>query len=680
MPANELERWFAALRQQLAASRQRQLVVLSGSLDWCDGAFARLRQGDDRWLMFSDRDLGGERVALAKAATRLGGEADRIALDLFRGFNPDLLCIAAGMVNAGGVLLLLAPTAAHWEPREDRFAVWQDGKLSPAPRFLDYFLGAVEREPVIGLVLEAQRVLPSLPRLESLSPTPIEAGETAAQRRVLAELDDWLRREESGVALISADRGRGKSTTLGLLIRRLRRDSGRRVLLCAASRRVAAQALAIADGIEFMPPDRLLAEYPAADPLVIDEAAMIPQSMLRLLCRRYARLVIASTSGGYEGTGRGFRLRFVDGLPSARRLDLELSEPVRWCAGDRLEAWINRVLLLDESTASRAAAFDPAPPDYDCFAVKDGGAPNELLLEVYRLLNSAHYRTRPSDLRMLFENPDLELVVARERGAVVGAAMLNLEGGLANGLCAQIHLGRRRPRGHLLAQMVTAQAGLQGFASWRGLRVQRIAVAEACRRRGIGRELLARAAGIARARGLHWLGASFAIEPGAAAFWRQGGFELVHVSYAAGKSSGNHSLAVLAAIDARLEPAIARLGDRIRRRLPTWMTRFLQDLDADSTIALLRYSRFRRAPAAADLAEVRAFAHGHRDFESVFASLQPWVMTAIARSSGAVDRLLVEKGVQNRDWSQLEREAGAGGRRSLERRLRALVADLDKAC
>ena len=680
MPANELERWFAELRRQLAASRQRQLVVLRGSPAWCDDAFARLRRDAGGWLLFSDREFDGERVALAKAATRLGGEADRVALDLFHGFDPDLLCVASGLVRAGGVLLLLVPAADHWIARDDRFALWQNGARSAAPRFLEYFLAALAAEPDLGLMLEENRELPGLPRLEPLAPTPIEAGATAAQRRALAGIEDWLRRGETGVVLLSAARGRGKSTALGLLARRLREAGGQRVLLCAASRRVAARALEIAAGVDYLPPDRLLAEYPDADPLLVDEAAMIPQSLLRRLYRRYPRLVMATTSDGYEGTGRGFRLRFIAGLPTARRLEFDLPEPVRWCAGDRLEAWLDRVLLLDGGAAPAVTQCDAASLEYARFAVRDAPAPTELLTEVYRLLSSAHYRTRPSDLRMLMENPDLELIVARSRGTLVGAALLNAEGGLEAGLVEQIYLGRRRPRGHLLAQMLTAQAGFEGFAGWRGLRVQRIAVAEGCRRRGIGRALLAQADQLARSRGLHWLGASFALEPGAAAFWRSLGFALVHVSYAAGKSSGDHSLAVLAALDPCLEPVIAQLDARIQRHLPTWMTQFLRELDSDAAVAQQRYGDYRAAVDETDLAEIRAFAHGHRGFDSAFASLQPWVMAAVARATTPVDGLLIEKAVQNRPWSQLEREAGAAGRRALERRLRRLVAELDKAC
>ena len=146
--------------------------------------------------------------------------------------------------------------------------------------------------------------------------------------------------------------------------------------------------------------------------------------------------------------------------------------------------------------------------------VEDPGAADfrESLWQVYRLLSAAHYRTRPSDLRMLMENPDLLLVVARCGQRIVGAVLLNREGGLDARLGKQIFLGRRRPRGHLLAQMLTAQAGIADFAEYRGLRVQRIAVSEDCRRRGLGTCLLERALEIAAGSELDYLGASFALD------------------------------------------------------------------------------------------------------------------------------------------------------------------------
>jgi tRNA(Met) cytidine acetyltransferase len=313
--------------------------------------------------------------------------------------------------------------------------------------------------------------------------------------------------------------------------------------------------------------------------------------------------------------------------------------------------------------------------------VEDPGSPRRraLLREVYALLCSAHYRTRPSDLRMLMENPDLMLVVARLKSRVIGVALLNSEGGFDDALSEAVFLGQRRPRGHLLAQMLTAQAGCRGFAAYRGLRVQRIAVAPAYRRQGLGSRLIERAARHAREQGFDYLGASFALDPRSANFWRHANCALAHVSYAPGKSSGDHSVAVLRPIRAGMDAELARLQQRLRQQLPTWMTQFLQDLDADQVAALLRLADFRVAAGELERDEIEAFTAGNRGFELCFASLQKYVMNRIAQSAVDPDRLLVEKAVQNRAWERLHRASGSDGRKHLQRRLRALVEALTEA-
>ena len=50
------------------------------------------------------------------------------------------------------------------------------------------------------------------------------------------------------------------------------------------------------------------------------------------------------------------------------------------------------------------------------------------------------------------------------------------------------------------------------------------------------------------------------------------------------------------------------------------------------------------------------------------------------KGAAVIDSLLVEKAVQNRNWDLLERESGAEGRKSLQKRLRGLVDGLLKAC
>ena len=679
MPAIDINSWMTSLLDQLQCSRQRQLVALQGPRSWCDAQFEKLFAADTSMLVLSNRELVESAVSFSAADSCLGSESSLVLLDLFEGFNPDVLCIAAGLVQAGGVLIILSPPFEEWDMRTDRYACWQDQSRSRQAFFAEYFFSALEADAETGILLTPGNESGPMSPLPALTPTPIEQGMTAEQDRCLQRIEQWLSSGQSGIALINADRGRGKSTCLGLLLKRL--QSYLRVVVTANSRQTAAQLLRLVPDAEFIAPDRLLLSCLAADLVIIDEAAMLPLSMLRQLHRLYPRLVMATTSGGYEGTGRGFMLRFVAQMEAARLMQLDLETPVRWCQGDRLEAWLNRTLLLDSEPSVDGLVAKPSASCELLLLENPGDAEHlPLLKQVYRLMNTAHYRSRPSDLRMLMENPDLVLIVARSGELVVGAVLLNIEGGLDEALCEEIFLGRRRPRGHLLAQMLTAQAGIKNFAKYRGIRIQRIAVAEACRRQGLGTRLLARARLFGQQNSFAYLGASFALDPTTAGFWQQAQFTLVHVSYGRGKSSGEHSIAVLHRLEAELDADMRQMQQRIQQQLPTWMTQFLQTMDAAQVAALLRFAGFDVALNDFEQREIEAFARGNKGFELCFVGLQKFVMSCIARSCDVTGTLLIEKAIQNRNWELLERESGTEGRKQLQKRLRSQVEALRKDC
>ena len=678
MPANAITGWIDNLLEDLQTSRQRRIVVLHGTPAWCDDELEALLDSRPDALLISDRYPAPRAIPFAKAEACLGSETSLLLLDLFDGFNPDVLCIAAGLVRSGGVLLLLAPPTAQWDIEVDRYACWQDEQRSARARFVEYFFAALTRAPEVGATLSADAVPTTLPALPQLQVTPLIDGMTPDQAALLARLEPWLQSRSSGIALLVAARGRGKSHCLGLLADR--QQAPGKVLVTARSRQAAKLLLEQAPRAEFFAPDRLLHEAPPARLLLVDEAAAIPLSLLRRLIRRYPLAVVATTSGGYEGTGRGFLLRFANDLREVPdTLDLKLVDPVRWCRGDRLEEWLDRPLIPDSDGESTDLPVTVENCEFRLLE-QASEADEQLLIETYRLLVSAHYRTRPSDLRMLMENPDLGLVIALHGQRVIGALLLNREGGFDSELCAAVFLGHRRPRGHLLAQMLTSQAGMREFATLRGLRVLRIAVAEASRRRGIGARLIDRALQYARDRSFAWLGASFALDPLSAGFWRRSGFRLVHIGFARGKSSGEHSVAVLRPCDDSAKRSTARMQRRIGEQLPVWLTQFLQDMDSMQVTALLRLADFDTAIGELERDDIEAFASGNRGFELCFASLQKYVMKRIAQGDISPARLLVEKAVQNRAWEHIEREAGDEGRRQLLRRLRGLVEALGKPC
>ncbi len=683
---DEIMIWLQALSEQLQDAHQRIVLSIQGDQNWCRELFLAVQLVHTDALVISDRELGNKPVSYARVETLLGSESSVVVVDLFDGLNPDVLCIASGLVRCGGLLILLSPRLQNWGTINDRYGVWQDNAVSRHPVFVEYIFDSLIHESSGGITLVQGQALPPISRLPRAQPTPLISGKTAEQSAILTEIDDWLGDAKQSIALITADRGRGKSACLGFILSDLILNRQSSVLVTAPSRQSAAILLLQAKlqsesdlEVDFVAPDRLIAEQESADLLIIDEAAMLPYPMLQQLCRQYPKVVMATTTGGYEGTGQGFLLRFVARLPDEQQRRLKLSLPVRWASGDLLETWLQSTMLL--KPVPGFIPMDASRRKLCKFRVLDGtelSGDLVLLEKIYSLMASAHYRTRPSDLRMLMENPHLLVVLAEVESDLIGVALLNHEGGLDKDLCEQVHLGLRRPRGHLLAQMITAQAGDEYFASYRGLRVQRIAVLEPWRRSGVGRELIETATRHARVQGLDYIGASFALDSESAAFWNCCRFSLVHIGFGLGKSSGNHSVAVLRSLDQALDSHIIQLQDRIQKYLPVWLCQFLQSMDAANVVALLNYCRFDSIMSKMDLAEVRAFACGHKGFELCFGSLQRFVMAKIASLTGdaEIHPWLIEKAVQNRHWNRLDNYPVVAGRKAAQQKLRDLIKSL----
>ncbi|MFT5398863.1 MAG: tRNA(Met) cytidine acetyltransferase [Planctomycetota bacterium] len=679
----DIDRWMSQLSAQLEQSQQRQLVSIQGTKKYCDDLISQLDLSAESTRVFSNRAICSQAVLFSAADTTLGSECQLVIVDLFTGLNADVFCIASGLLAAGGVLILISPGIEEWVNDDDRYAQWQDGSRSAYPVFVDYFLSAIKNDPLVGIVIDAGSTMTAMPSLPELHRTPVVNDCTTEQSKTLQALQQWFDYSVAGTALISADRGRGKSTCLGMFAGQLQNQFQHKgdfnIVVTSASRKSVAQLLAVAGQVSYRSADELILSAVDADLVIVDEAAMLPQSMLRQICRIFPKVAMATTLGGYEGTGQGFLLRFVADHSAEALLHLSLLDPVRWCKGDLLEQWINQTLLMDE--VSKALPPETLSDKNWTITVHQQLSQRErqlLVCRVYRLLSDAHYRTRPSDLRMMMENPDLVMITAQQDDEIIAAALLNLEGGFEHQLSDDVFMGKRRPRGHLLAQMITAQAAYRGFACYRGLRVQRVAVQENRRRQGLGSQLIEQAVKFARQKKLDYIGASFAFNHHNAAFWRQLKFDLVHISYAAGKSSGLHSVAVIQPLNEALSEVKGQLIKRFNFQLTTWMTQFLKEMNAPDVVALLRYSGFCNNEEARCKTEIDAFTLGNRGFELCFACLQAHVMGKIASSTGDIDPLLIEKAVQNRHWQMIPRGDGSEGRKQLQLRLRGLVADLTK--
>lgn len=712
----ELEEFTSALIAACRASYQRRVVVLAGERDWClrqtETLLARSPLPAIAWLgSRSFAEIAPRRATCGRPT--LGGEVDALVVDAWDGFDPDACAASIGAVRGGGLVLLLAPALADWpdyaDPAADRIAAYPRTRGQLTGRYLRRLVRII-RSSKDALLLEPRTRLPKLasPPISSLNASAKGAHElpTPDQLRAIAAIERCARGHRRRPVVLTSDRGRGKSAALGIAAARLLGGDLKRIIVTAPSLQSAATLfrharilLPHAHGgrghistdnrmLEFMAPDALLSGAPPADLLLVDEAAAIPTPVLNRLLGRYARIVFASTVHGYEGAGRGFALRFRQILdqktPGWRAHWLET--PIRWASDDPAERFVFQALLLNAQPAPPAALASATagrcqiePLERDRLVSDE-----RTLSELFGLLVLAHYRTTPGDLRHLLDAPEVSVWVLRHCGHVAAAALLVDEGGFPAKLAEAIWLGKRRPRGHLVAQSLAAHAGLAQAPRLAGRRVLRIAVHPACQRRGLGTRLLSQLFTEARGDGIDYVSAAFGATEELVHFWARLGLRLVRVGNHREASSGNHSAIMLRP----LSEAGKRLADsaraRFAERFANLLSEPLRDLEPALALRLLHHlgARDTPAPAIDDWDDLLAFGFGRRQYADSLVALErlsryaltnPRLTALLSRSEQCV---LLARTLQKHEWATLAVYCNAPGRRQVEALLRAVVRRL----
>ncbi|GAA3907315.1 GNAT family N-acetyltransferase [Halomonas cibimaris] len=549
----------------------------------------------------------------AKARTRLGQEHELVVVDVAAGLDPNALGALGGTLTAGGLLVLITPEGFGRAPDADyrRIAdypyAWQDLSahyLARLARLLADDAGVLSW-PADGAVPS----VPALARTAARSRMPQDAAcITDDQARAVARLERLKRRRP---LVITADRGRGKSAALGIACARWLKRGVARIVVTAPRPDAAAALFAHAAGeagasresparltlesggvLEFIAPDALSAAVQAGtlggdgSYLVVDEAAAIPPALLGEWLTAFPRIAFATTVHGYEGSGRGFALRF------RARLDrqtpgwqaLTLATPVRFAPNDPLEATLNRLLLLKAGVTDTPGAGKPKVR----WLKRRVLARSEAALEaLFGLLVQSHYRTAPDDVRQLLDGPATRIGVLGEERTPAGVVVLREEGGFDAELAEQVAQGVRRPQGHLLAQSLAAHAGSRAALTARWQRITRVAVHPHCRRRGAGLELLNAAEQAARKSRADLVGATFGADAELVAFWQAAGFTPLRLGIAKDTATGEHALMVARALTPRGEAVIGSLNRRLARELPGLLAFELGGLSAGVLVPLL---------------------------------------------------------------------------------------------
>ncbi|UXI03326.1 tRNA(Met) cytidine acetyltransferase TmcA [Photobacterium sp. TY1-4] len=677
----------SALIERAKQANIRYLVTVQGEWAWCEQQARHLAQPFPRVLWAGDHapeNMQG--LAQKKARQWLGQECDCLIFNGYDSISADALGALSGTVAGGGLLLLLLPP---------------DGETASAPPSRQRLFNLIDAPGVIGL--KQGHPLPLLPG--NVLPAPIYQDPefgclTAEQTDAVHAIRRVVLGHRKRPLVLTADRGRGKSAALGIAAASLMRERSLRIVVTAPSFacaetlfRHAAAGLGQAESsqkqlsflhstIEFIAPDALLDDGAAVDFLIVDEAAAIPAPLLQAFLNRFRRIAFASTVHGYEGTGRGFAIKFRQQLdriaPQWRAM--KLSTPIRWAAGDPLESWMFKALLLDAEYPQFTLPLK-SPVQYRTVSAAELLNHESYLSALFGLLVNAHYQTSPSDLTQILDDPDVQVIVAEAAQQLVGCVLLASEGGFSATLAQQVMLGQRRPRGHLLAQSVAAHLGLDVGAQQRCARIMRIAVHPDCQQQGIGSGLLAYCRAWGQTQSLDYLGTSFGLVPELLSFWQQAGYRPVRLGISKDAASGAHSMLMVLPLSTEAQTWCESASDIFADNFNAQRVEQFRSLNTTLFCQLyqnLLVSQPTRLPGltAVHRHQLQIYAEGGLGYDLIVAALERWLVAQLAQATviEPVLQMAVAKILQRQSWEQVVKEFGYAGKQQADAALRQLVA------
>ncbi|MBL6714871.1 MAG: tRNA(Met) cytidine acetyltransferase [Pseudomonadales bacterium] len=525
--------WHAPFQDALSAAQTRRHRVLLINL----GGVSQVELEKTLWPR---AEVRAEVLASSAALLpeRLGQESLGLSLSGQERDFPTRLPALAGTLPGGAILAL------HLlDPKPTPFLRWLTERLTPWA----YVLRAGEDG---AQLTPPERLGPALTETEPLA------------RDVLAtRLSRALTGRPRRPAVLIGARGRGKSSLLGEVAAKL--TVGDELVVTGphpnATKQLRKTAKAGGRNLTHQPPDWLLSQPTPPKQLLIDEAAGLPLPTLLALLEQVPRVVVASTTEGYEGTGQALRHKFLTSLRARwpEATVWTLTTPLRFGHGDPLEA------ALDDAYGASPTAPESWRPTSGVTRLK-ADAPAEALATLYQGLREGHYRARPEDLARLFNDPALERWCLGGEGKVQGAMLLKPEGGLPRRLAEAVRRGDRRPGGHHGASIICAQLGRTEGLTLRSLRVARLAVAANARRQGAGLGLLAAARESALAQGQDFLSVSFGATAELLRFWRAGGFRLLRLGHQPRPGSGSPAVLLIAPLSPAAGQMVHGLGPRVR--------------------------------------------------------------------------------------------------------------------
>ncbi len=679
MNCADFSAWLKKLQDRLTQSQHRQLVVLSGSDAWATSllkAIPSFEQTDSNnpWVIYDDEGLFTpseyQAIVTHKKTTKknyqhcLGSQFDYVLFNAEH-FNIDAFAALSGTLSAGGVFFLYWPYSLT------------TSELVENHPFLARFSQLIHQDSAVCVISQTskQKSLPqiatAIKTVESSNVEPnnveLELG-CKTQEQVLAvkAIEKVLTGHSKRPLILTADRGRGKSSALAIACAELLKNAKQalNIVICAPHPQALAiffQQLSVSlpqanihglkadfchqnlpnqplSNITFVAIDSLLTEKPTANLVLIDEAAAFPVYLLEQVLAAYNRLVFATTLHGYEGAGRGFTLKFqqilADKCPQWR--GLHINQAIRWADNDPLEEFTFNSCLLNARLTDIATENEKINQQLLTFQThsKESLIADEgKLAQLFAVLVTAHYQTTPSDLQLMLDNQLLDVVSLSYKNTIVAVALLMHEGHCEQALVDGIWQGKRRLKNQFLPQSLMSHCGYDKAFDYSYLRIMRIAVHPSVQQQGIGQLFLTQISDYAKQQQIDFLGTSFGANATLLQFWLRANFNLARVGFTKDQASGEHSALLIKPLSAKVASIQEQLTKEFYRSFPYLLSDEYQHLALSLVQTILRHAP--KATLASltvfDQQNIIAFIKKQRLYSSCVYSLHLWLLQHVSQ-------------------------------------------------
>ncbi|WP_019277405.1 tRNA(Met) cytidine acetyltransferase TmcA [Vibrio coralliilyticus] len=653
-----MHNYFSQLIQSANNANHRFGVVLKGSVDWQSSILSALKALYSNSAIYQ---LGGKSdddnvhlVTFKQGQRLLGQECGLLICDFSDGFDANSFSAALGCVTGGGLVVIIPADS---------------DSLSLSEQWFNAALGSL-------IQVEQAKPLPELPQVENASAEPL-----AQQKIAVEKIRKVVEGHRKRPLVMTADRGRGKSSALGIAAAELMEARNLHIVVTAPSlatvapvfehaHRLLPEAIIKKGSIQlgqstltFIAPDALLRMPPECDLLLVDEASAIPIPMLQKMVERHHRCVFSTTIHGYEGCGRGFTLKFQAWLRQQRpgAVFYHLDQPIRWNENDPVERWLFETFLLNAELEKPPLPVLP-PIKLELIDKHQLVVQPDLLRSCFALLVNAHYQTSPNDLMLLLEDDAIQLYAAFSEQYCLGCMLTIKEGELEEPLIKSIKQGQRRPRGHLVPVMLANHLGLTQAASQPSLRVMRIATHPDYQQQGLGSAMLEQ---LTQLSGSQFMSTSFGATSELIRFWRKNGFVPVKLGVQRDQASGCHSVVMVKGCFDWISVAEQHFHQSMRYLLGDAFA----DIETDIVRNLLRKEDASEVECEFQ-ALVRNYCLGGAGFESVAPFIANWLQSSNKALIGC-SSLVIRKVLQQRSWQVCSEEFGFTGRKQTEQQLRS---------